>query len=41
MEYPEARLAEFLAKYTPEVAACSGEAIARMRARLPQADALA
>lgn len=37
---PEAQLAAFLAKYTPEIAALAEEAIARMRSYLPGATEL-
>jgi hypothetical protein len=37
---PEAQLAAFIAKYTPEIAALAGEALARMRSYLPGANEL-
>ncbi len=40
MSDPEAGLAGFLAKYTPEIAARGGAIIARLRAELPSANVL-
>ena len=40
MSDPEAELAGFLAKYTPEIATRGGAIIARLRAELPNANAL-
>ena len=40
MPEPEAELASFLARYAPDIAEVGREAIARLRARLPNCDAL-